>query len=551
MFHIWGDDGTSCSGSDSCADTPNQAGSTSGCPSGVQTDACSPTSPGYMYQNYMDYSYDQCMNLFTVDQRIRMQATLNNERISLKSASCGSAAIPVANFSPNTGTQTFCGTSGTINFTDLTTGLPDTWSWTFSGAGVSPTSSTLADPTVTIASSGILTVSLTASNGLGSDTHVGTIDVDLLPLSDPACQTSACLDFEGGPYIDFNYADACAQNGCPQIVTAFEIWENEAYILSGLSSGVEYTFEFCTNYDPNVWDAVITVGEYDDVTNAAVPNSEIAFVNDCNLSFIAPLDGDYIVVISGADNCGGAENTTDNGEPTFQCNTDCDTQCGLLFTDGGGVNLNYSNNEDKEYLICPDNPSCQVVEVDFTVFDLRGTIDALTAYNGENTSAPLLGSYTGSNSPGTLTSTHSSGCLTFTFISNGNGTDPGWEANVTCIEDGTCPECPDDYAGANALIGIENGTGGVNNNGDYETNGEIESTQQITGGTIDYDSGISIELNNGFETINGAELDVFIDGCNDGSGGNTLKGEDENTLRSMNTAKTHLQSKKTKRILEE
>ena len=433
---------------------------------------------------------------------------------------------------------------GTMNFTDLTSGLPDTWSWSFSGAGVSPTSSTDQNPSVTVNTVGPLTVTLTASNSLGTDTHTGTIDVDILPLSDPFCQVSACLDFDGGPYTNFNYADACAQTGCPEITTTFEVWENESYSLAGLVGGLDYTFEFCTGYDVNNWDAVITVGEYDSATDAAIPNSEFAFVNDCSITFTAPFDGDFIVVITGEGNCGGAENQVDNGEPTFSCITDCVTQCGMLFTDAGGVDFNYRNNEDKTYTLCPDDPTCEVIETDFTFFDLRGNVDNLTAYDGDDVTAPLIGTYTGSNNPGTLTSTHSSGCLTFTFFSNGNGNDPGWEADVTCVDDGTCPNCPDDYAGANALSGSENGTGGVNGDGDYETDGAIESTQRIDSGTVDYDSGIEIDLNNGFEVSLGAEVDIFIDGCDNGGGGNTLNGESESNTRSSTKKQAHTTKEK-------
>lgn len=545
LFHIWGDDGTSCSGSDSCADTPNQAGSTSGCPSGVQTDACATTSPGYMYQNYMDYSYDECMNIFTVNQRDRMQACLNGERSSLLTASCGDPIPPTANFNPDSGTEILCGVTADLSFTDLSSGTPDTWSWTFSGAGVSPTSSTAQNPTVTLSASGNLTATLTATNGLGSDTHSGTVIIDLRPLSDPLCQVSPCLDFEGGPYTNFNYADACAQTGCPEIVTTFEVWENEAYTLAGLIGGLDYTFEFCTGYDSNDWDAVITVGEYDSVTDAAIPNSEFAFVNDCSVTFTAPFDGDFIVVVTGEGNCGGAENDVDNGEPTFSCITECVTQCGMLFTDAGGVDFNYRNNEDKTYILCPDDPTCEVIETDFTFFDLRNN-HTLAAYNGDNISAPLLGSFSGSNSPGTLISTHSTGCLTFTFDSNaGNGTDPGWEATITCIDDGTCVDCPDDYAGANALIGPESGNGGINGNGDYETDGAIESTQRISAGTIDYDSGTGIDLNSGFEISAGAEVDIFIDGCDDGGGGNTLIEEGgDDTRRATSNKNIHLVKEK-------
>ncbi|MCZ8284595.1 MAG: zinc-dependent metalloprotease, partial [Bacteroidia bacterium] len=68
-----------CSGSDQCADTPNQADASSGCfPQGsVQTDACSTSSPGFMWMNYMDYSDDACLYMFTADQCARMEAVVN------------------------------------------------------------------------------------------------------------------------------------------------------------------------------------------------------------------------------------------------------------------------------------------------------------------------------------------------------------------------------------------------------------------------------------------------------------------------------------------
>jgi hypothetical protein len=86
LYHIWGDDGSSCSGSDLVSDTPNQAGSTYGCPAFPRTDACTPSSPGIMFMNYMDYSDDACMNMFTAGQAARMQATLNGARLSLQSS---------------------------------------------------------------------------------------------------------------------------------------------------------------------------------------------------------------------------------------------------------------------------------------------------------------------------------------------------------------------------------------------------------------------------------------------------------------------------------
>jgi hypothetical protein len=69
LKHIWGD--TYC-GDDMVDDTPRQGGFTSGCPSGTRI-SCTSSSTGDMYMNYMDYTNDACMNLFTHGQRSRMR----------------------------------------------------------------------------------------------------------------------------------------------------------------------------------------------------------------------------------------------------------------------------------------------------------------------------------------------------------------------------------------------------------------------------------------------------------------------------------------------
>jgi len=91
LLHIWGDDGTSCSGTDYVTDTPNQAGENYTCPStagAVVTDACSASAPGVNYQNFMDYSDDKCMVMFTAGQKARMQAVMANctRRLSLNTS---------------------------------------------------------------------------------------------------------------------------------------------------------------------------------------------------------------------------------------------------------------------------------------------------------------------------------------------------------------------------------------------------------------------------------------------------------------------------------
>ncbi|MFM2376402.1 MAG: hypothetical protein RLZZ165_1499, partial [Bacteroidota bacterium] len=92
LRHIWGDDNGSCTGSDLVNDTPNQAAENYSCPAYPLTDACSSSSPGVMFMNYMDYTDDACMNMFTLGQKARMVATLSSTgaRASLAtSGGCG------------------------------------------------------------------------------------------------------------------------------------------------------------------------------------------------------------------------------------------------------------------------------------------------------------------------------------------------------------------------------------------------------------------------------------------------------------------------------
>ena len=82
LFHISGDDGTGCNGTDEVDDTPNQADQNFGCPSFPNT-SCNNGPNGDMYMNYMDYTDDPCMFMFTAGQVVRMQAALDGSRSSI------------------------------------------------------------------------------------------------------------------------------------------------------------------------------------------------------------------------------------------------------------------------------------------------------------------------------------------------------------------------------------------------------------------------------------------------------------------------------------
>lgn len=73
LYHIWGDDGTACTGSDLVGDTPNQGSENYGCPTFPHV-SCSNGTNGDMFMNYMDYTDDACMYMFTTGQKARMTA---------------------------------------------------------------------------------------------------------------------------------------------------------------------------------------------------------------------------------------------------------------------------------------------------------------------------------------------------------------------------------------------------------------------------------------------------------------------------------------------
>jgi len=87
LEHIWGDDNGACTGTDYVADTPNQGAENYGCPKfPITNDPCTPAFPGIMFMNYMDYTDDSCMNMFTKGQKQRMVGALNGPRISLQAS---------------------------------------------------------------------------------------------------------------------------------------------------------------------------------------------------------------------------------------------------------------------------------------------------------------------------------------------------------------------------------------------------------------------------------------------------------------------------------
>ncbi|MBT9393240.1 T9SS type A sorting domain-containing protein [Hymenobacter sp. NST-14] len=91
LRHIWGD--ASC-GNDLVSDTPTQQTSNYGCPSFPKV-TCSNGPNGDMFMNYMDYTDDACMYMFSNGQSARMNALFasGGARAALATSNGGTAPL--------------------------------------------------------------------------------------------------------------------------------------------------------------------------------------------------------------------------------------------------------------------------------------------------------------------------------------------------------------------------------------------------------------------------------------------------------------------------
>ena len=106
------------------------------------------------------------------------------------------------------------------------------------------------------------------------------------------------------------------------------------------------------------------------------------------------------------------------------------TTSGSVF-DSGGAAGNYSNDERELYLIEPAGATS--VTLSFAVFDLENNWDYMYIYDGNTTDAPLIGIFTGTTNPTTISS--SGGSILLDFRSDCATTAAGWDLSWTSVVD--------------------------------------------------------------------------------------------------------------------
>jgi hypothetical protein len=175
--------------------------------------------------------------------------------------------------------------------------------------------------------------------------------------------------------------------------------------------------------------------------------------------------------------CGGTPSYSSNvlvsmGACYLMTNGSISVCDGVLF-DSGGETGDYSSNESYTLTITPSTPG-SLMQINFTSFQLETCCDDFTIYNGNSTSTPIIGTYTGN--PGSITSTASDGSLTLLFNSDGSIQFGGWSATMNCVlppsNDSTC----------NAItIAVDGSLNTFNNGGASVQLNEITIAPPVTG----------------------------------------------------------------------
>jgi gliding motility-associated-like protein len=109
------------------------------------------------------------------------------------------------------------------------------------------------------------------------------------------------------------------------------------------------------------------------------------------------------------------------------------TTCSGTFYDSGGSGGDYASSESFTMTFTPSTAGSMLQFV-FTAFSTESlTFDYLKIYNGPSTASPLIGTYGGTTSPGTVVASNATGQLTFQWVSDGSVISTGWAASISCV----------------------------------------------------------------------------------------------------------------------
>ena len=299
--------------------------------------------------------------------------------------------VPVADFTASSVTPCL---NSTVIFSDLSYGNPSSWQWTITPTTFSYVDGTTAasrNPHVKFEKYGTYSVSLTSTNTLGNNTKTKSnyISVNAVNADFTASLTTVVT---GNPTV-FTDASTCNVNS--------------------------WSWNFGNGASPSTAN---TQGPIT-VTYASAGSYTVTLTDNGNTT---KTKSNYITVVATPFNMTNATITTCSGN----------------FYDPGGSGSNYSNSQDFTEVFNPATANSNIRFV-FSSFSLQTDAncfyDYLKIYDGNSTSAPLLGTWCGTNSPGTVIASNPSGSLTFVFHSNGSSVSTGWASAISCVANANLP----------------------------------------------------------------------------------------------------------------
>ena len=179
-----------------------------------------------------------------------------------------------------------------------------------------------------------------------------------------------------------------------------------------------------------------------DVDGGSTDNCAIDTITVSPNTFTTANIGDNPVTLTVTDTSGNVSTCTANVFIPFSC--------GSEFTDTGGATGNYQNDEDLTWALSPSAPGT-FVTLDFTFVDIESGWDQLDIYDGPDMTSPILAANV--LTPGTFTSTHTSGMLFVHFTSDSSVSRGGWLADIKCAIILGCADTFEDTGGATGDYG--------------------------------------------------------------------------------------------------
>jgi hypothetical protein len=529
-----------CNNGDGIADTPDQSTDNSGVPV-INTTNCTSTAINScstldFFFNYMDYVDDKAMFMFTDDQMQVMNGYASSQ--SKWTGGCSAAAYtptyingcpagspPTANFTNDYASFPLCPALAKISFFDSSTGFPATWSWKFSGAGVSPTTSTQQNPMVTFSSTGTIRATLIATNTAGNSIEK-IVDIPVSVQIPSACgncgQTFVDDGGTGSNYSAFDKTYVlCASSPTQTIQVDFTSISLEPFtssldqtdhieIYNGTSAtGIPVNYVFGTSIFQQSGSSLSGVG------NTFVGKEQCAtfLFNYSNNASSATYPG-WAANVSCIPIPSCSDGIQNQNETFVDCGGEC-LPCGDIcnnfsFTDAGGISGN-AGNAQKVWQVCATAP--EKVIVDFSTINIGTGSAQLQVFEGTAaTGSPafLLSNMSvfknnGSGafaSFGNNTISSSGQCFTFRYVTGANpGVVPGWVASVNCCTAGACPTARN---AGNAIINTSVSTvcPGYNLNNFAMFRNEVKGDRACTTPSLEFKTFYMVQCNSSRGALN-------------------------------------------------